>query len=230
MGSWGLCRDAGGLIWGWGGLMQRAIAISPDVDAAVHGVWVVAWGGGGRGMRGRGWPWWVSWPPPPTSAHPTGAPHLLPPAHSATSSLTSCKTWWTTSTTSMSNPRRTPGTAATGRAAPATAGASTPGGQRRGLQASGGGSRVPGGGAVLSCCGETGAQHWGLCCGRFPASQPFGMVCKVLGGPDDRAGLDVPVVAAPPPQSQGIGTRRYPGGQGCPPHTDVPPTLAGTRC
>lgn len=63
----------------------------------------------------------------------------IPWSHSATSSLSSCKTWWTTSTTTMSNLRRMLGTAATGRAVPAMAVASTPGeGRLRGWPGSSG--------------------------------------------------------------------------------------------
>lgn len=50
-----------------------------------------------------------------------------PRPHSVTSSSSSCKTWWITSTTTTSSPRRTQGTAVTGRAVPAMAEASMPG-------------------------------------------------------------------------------------------------------
>lgn len=49
------------------------------------------------------------------------------PPSSAIYSSTACKTWWIMSTTSTSSPKRIPGTAATGRAAPGRGGASMPG-------------------------------------------------------------------------------------------------------
>lgn len=55
-----------------------------------------------------------------------------PLPRSVTSSSSSSKTWWITSTTTTSSPRRTQGTAATGRAVPATAEASMPGEGERG--------------------------------------------------------------------------------------------------
>lgn len=190
----------GGVIWGWGWVTQRGFSVSPAAGAAVHSGW----------MRVRGWPWWGSWAqPPPPPAPPAEPPHPQPPARSATSSLTSCKTWWTTSTTSTSNPRRTRGTAVTGRAAPATAGASTPGGQGGHPGTGGGGCGVPGGGGLpWVAVGRMGAQRWAPGRGRSPASQPFAVGREVLARLDD---LDVPVAPHPIARARGQGGALGPG-------------------
>lgn len=122
--------------------------------------WELGWGAGAGHDGGT------------PGAHPAGLPHPQPPAHSATSSSTSCKTWWTMSMTSMSNPRRTQGTAATGRAVPAMAGASMPGGHG-GIP---GDLWVSGG---LLWAGRSPAL--GMCRGSLYLSLPPFLSCRVQG-------------------------------------------------